>query len=39
MADEVSTRVRSVVEKLLEADVTDQIDRRGREIRIPIETR
>jgi gas vesicle protein len=32
MADEVSTRVRSVVEKLLEADVTDQIARRGREI-------
>jgi gas vesicle protein len=32
MADEVSTKVRSVVEKLLEADVTDQIARRGREI-------
>ena len=32
MADEVSTRVRSVVERLLEADVTDQIARRGREI-------
>lgn len=32
MADEVSTKVRSVVEKLLEADMTDQIARRGREI-------
>lgn len=32
MADEVSTRVRSVVEKMLEADVTDQIARRGREL-------
>jgi gas vesicle protein len=32
MADEVSTRVRSVVEKVLEADVTDQIARRGREL-------
>lgn len=32
MADEVSTRVRTVVEKLLEADVTEQIARRGREI-------
>jgi hypothetical protein len=32
MADEVSTRVKTVVEKLLEADVTDQIARRGREI-------
>jgi gas vesicle protein len=32
MADEVSTRVRTVVEKVLEADVTDQIARRGREI-------
>jgi gas vesicle protein len=32
MADEVSTKVRSVVEKLLEADMTDQVARRGREI-------
>jgi gas vesicle protein len=32
MADEVSTRVRSVVERMLEADVTDQIARRGREL-------
>jgi YtxH-like protein len=32
MADEVSTRVRTVVEKMLEADVTDQIARRGREL-------
>ncbi len=32
MADEVSTRVRTVVEKVLEADVTDQIARRGREL-------
>jgi hypothetical protein len=32
MADEVSTRVRSIVEKVLEADVTDQIARRGREL-------
>jgi hypothetical protein len=32
MADEVSTRVRSVVEKMLEADVTDQIAQRGREL-------
>jgi gas vesicle protein len=32
MADEVSTRVRSVVEKVLEADVTDQIARRGRDL-------
>jgi gas vesicle protein len=32
MADEVSTRVRTAVEKVLEADVTDQIARRGREL-------
>jgi hypothetical protein len=32
MADEVSTTVRSIVEKVLEADVTDQIARRGREL-------
>ena len=32
MADEVPTRVRSIVEKLLEAEVTDQIAQRGREI-------
>ena len=32
MADEVPTKVRSIVEKVLEADVTDQIARRGREI-------
>jgi hypothetical protein len=32
MADDVSTRVRTAVEKVLEADVTDQIARRGREL-------
>ncbi len=32
MAEEVPTRVRSIVEKVLEADVTDQIARRGREL-------
>jgi gas vesicle protein len=32
MAEEVSTRVRSLVEKMLEADVTDQITKRGREL-------
>jgi gas vesicle protein len=32
MADEVSTTVRSIVDKVLEADVKDQIARRGREI-------
>jgi gas vesicle protein len=32
MADEVPTRVRSIVERVLEAEVTDQIARRGREI-------
>src|SRR5262245_10857363 len=32
MADEASTRVRSMVEKLLEADMTDQIAQRSREI-------
>jgi gas vesicle protein len=32
MADEVPTRVRSIVEKMLEADVTDQISKRGREL-------
>jgi gas vesicle protein len=32
MADEVPTRVRSIVEKVLEADVTDQISKRGREL-------
>jgi gas vesicle protein len=32
MADEVPTRVRSIVEKVLEAEVTDQIARRGREL-------
>jgi YtxH-like protein len=32
MADEVSTTVRSIVEKVLEADVKDQITQRGREL-------
>lgn len=32
MADEPSTKVRSMVEKLLEADMTDQIAQRSREI-------
>lgn len=32
MADEVSTRVRSTVERALEADVADRIARRGREL-------
>src|SRR5215210_626747 len=32
MADEVPTRVRSIVEKVLEADMTDQISKRGREL-------
>ncbi|HET6380587.1 MAG TPA: YtxH domain-containing protein [candidate division Zixibacteria bacterium] len=32
MADEVSTTVRSLVERVLEADVRDQIARRGREL-------
>jgi gas vesicle protein len=32
MADEVPTRVRSIVEKVLEADVTDQITKRGQEL-------
>lgn len=32
MADEVSTTVRSMVEKVLEADVKDQIAQRGREL-------
>ncbi len=32
MADDATTRVRSVVEKVLEADVTDQIAQRGREL-------
>ncbi|HEX9635016.1 MAG TPA: YtxH domain-containing protein [Candidatus Limnocylindria bacterium] len=32
MADEVSTTVRSMVEKALEADVKDQITQRGREL-------
>ena len=32
MADEPSTRVRSMVEKLLEADMADQIGQRSREI-------
>ena len=32
MADDATTRVRSVVEKMLEADVTDQIAHRGREL-------
>lgn len=32
MADEPSTRVRSMVEKLLEADMADQISQRSREI-------
>jgi gas vesicle protein len=32
MADEASTRVRSMVEKLLEADMADQISQRSREI-------
>src|ERR671919_1029265 len=32
MADEVPTRVRSIVEKVLEAEVTDQIAKRGREL-------
>jgi YtxH-like protein len=32
MADEVPTRVRSIVERVLEADVTDQITKRGQEL-------
>ncbi|HEX3219584.1 MAG TPA: YtxH domain-containing protein [Candidatus Limnocylindria bacterium] len=32
MADEVPTRVRSLMEKVLEADVTDQIAKRGQEL-------
>jgi gas vesicle protein len=32
MADEVPTRVRSIVEKVLEAEVTDTIAKRGREL-------
>jgi len=32
MSDEVSTSVRSIVEKVLEADVKDQITQRGREL-------
>jgi len=32
MADEVPTRVRSLVERVLEADVTDQIAKRGQEL-------
>ena len=32
MADDATTRVRSIVEKVLEADVTDQIAQRGREL-------
>jgi hypothetical protein len=32
MADDVSTTVRSIVEKVLEADVKDQIAQRGREV-------
>ena len=32
MAEEASTRVRSMVEKLLEADMADQISQRSREI-------
>jgi gas vesicle protein len=32
MADEVPTKVRSIVEKVLEADVTDQIAKRGQEL-------
>lgn len=32
MADEVPTKVRSMVERALEADVTDQLARRGREL-------
>lgn len=32
MADEVPTRVRSMMEKVLEADVTDQIAKRGQEL-------
>lgn len=32
MADEASTGLRSMVEKVLEADVTDQISRRGKEM-------
>lgn len=32
MADEVPTRVRSMVERMLEADVTDQIAKRGQEL-------
>jgi gas vesicle protein len=32
MADEVPTRVRSMVERVLEADVTDQIAKRGQEL-------
>jgi len=32
MADDVSTRVRGIVEKVLEADIQDQIARRGQEL-------
>ena len=32
MADEVPTRVRSIVERVLEADVTDQLAKRGQEL-------
>jgi gas vesicle protein len=32
MADEVPTRVRSIVERVLETDVTDQIAKRGQEL-------
>ena len=36
MADEVSTRVRSIVEKVLEADMADQLAQRGREIAVAV---
>ena len=36
MADEPSTRVRSMVEKLLEADMADQLAQRSREIAVAV---
>jgi hypothetical protein len=36
MADEVSTTVRSMVEKVLEADVKDKIAQRGRELAVAV---
>ena len=37
MADEPATKVRSMVEKLLEADMTEQIAQRSREIAEVVE--